>query len=104
MVKSFFEKPDEQTASRYIKEGYLWNSGNFMFGADTMLDDYRAFEPENAGAVAAAVAQAGSGLGFVTPAPQPLPQERALSIDFALMENTDRAPGVPASFRGSDVV
>src|ERR1700712_5374735 len=27
----FFEKPDEETAARYIKEGYLWNSGNFMF-------------------------------------------------------------------------
>src|SRR5260370_31953715 len=82
MVKSFFEKPDEQTASRYIKEGYLWNSGNFMFGADTMLDDYRAFEPENAGAVAAAAAPAGSELGFVNLAPGPLSQRRALPHRF----------------------
>jgi mannose-1-phosphate guanylyltransferase/mannose-6-phosphate isomerase len=103
MVESFFEKPDEQTASRYIKEGYLWNSGNFMFGADTMLDDYRAFEPENAGAVAAAVAQAGSDLGFVTLAPEPFAQARAISIDFAVMENTKRAAVVPASFGWSDV-
>jgi mannose-1-phosphate guanylyltransferase/mannose-6-phosphate isomerase len=102
-VKSFFEKPDEQTASRYIKEGYLWNSGNFMFAAGTILDDYRAFEPASAEAVAAAVANAGSDLGFVTLASAPFAQARAVSIDFAVMENTTRAAVVPVSFGWSDV-
>ena len=102
-VKSFFEKPDAPTASRYIKEGYLWNSGNFMFGADTILDDYRAFEPESADAVAAAVADAGSDLGFVTLAPEPFARARAISVDFAIMEKTKRAAVVPASFGWSDV-
>ena len=102
-VKSFCEKPDEQTASRYIKEGYLWNSGNFMFGADTMLDDYRAFEPDSADAIAAAVADAGSDLGFVTLAAEPFAQARAISIDFAIMEHTTRAAVVPVSFGWSDV-
>jgi mannose-1-phosphate guanylyltransferase/mannose-6-phosphate isomerase len=102
-VKSFFEKPDAQTASGYIKEGYLWNSGNFMFGADTILDDYRAFEPESADAVAAAVADAGSDLGFVTLAPEPFARARAISVDFAIMEKTKRAAVVPASFGWSDV-
>jgi mannose-1-phosphate guanylyltransferase/mannose-6-phosphate isomerase len=102
-VKNFFEKPDEPTASRYIKEGYFWNSGNFMFGADTILDDYRAFEPESADAVAAAVANAGSDLGFVTLSPEPFARARAISVDFAVMENTTRAAVVPASFGWSDV-
>jgi mannose-1-phosphate guanylyltransferase/mannose-6-phosphate isomerase len=102
-VKNFFEKPDEQTASRYIKEGFFWNSGNFMFRADTILDDYRAFEPESADAVAAAVADAGTDLGFVTLAPEPFARARAISIDFAVMENTKRAAVVPASFGWSDV-
>jgi mannose-1-phosphate guanylyltransferase/mannose-6-phosphate isomerase len=102
-VKNFFEKPDEQTASRYIDEGYLWNSGNFMFGADTILDEYRAFEPESADAVAAAVANAGSDLGFVTLSPEPFARARAISVDFAVMENTTRAAVVPASFGWSDV-
>jgi mannose-1-phosphate guanylyltransferase/mannose-6-phosphate isomerase len=102
-VRNFFEKPDEQTASRYIKEGYLWNSGNFMFGADTILDDYCAFEPESAEAVAAAVANAGSDLGFVTLAPEPFARARAISVDFAVMENTTRAAVVPVSFGWSDV-
>jgi mannose-1-phosphate guanylyltransferase/mannose-6-phosphate isomerase len=102
-VKNFFEKPDVQTASRYIKEGFFWNSGNFMFRADTILDDYRAFEPESADAVAAAVANAGADLGFVTLAPEPFARARAISIDFAIMENTKRAAVVPASFGWSDV-
>jgi mannose-1-phosphate guanylyltransferase/mannose-6-phosphate isomerase len=102
-VKNFFEKPDVQTASRYIKEGFFWNSGNFMFRADTILDDYRAFEPESADAVAAAVANAGTDLGFVTLAPEPFARARAISIDFAVMENTKRAAVVPASFGWSDV-
>jgi mannose-1-phosphate guanylyltransferase/mannose-6-phosphate isomerase len=102
-VKSFFEKPDEPTATRYIKEGYLWNSGNFIFGADTILDDYRAFEPESADAVAAAVANAGADLGFVTLAAKPFAQARAVSIDFAVMEKTTRAAVVPVSFGWSDV-
>jgi mannose-1-phosphate guanylyltransferase/mannose-6-phosphate isomerase len=68
-----------------------------------MLDDYRAFEPQSAGAVAAAVADAGSDLGFVTLAPKPFAQARAVSIDFAVMEKTSRAAVVPASFGWSDV-
>jgi mannose-1-phosphate guanylyltransferase/mannose-6-phosphate isomerase len=74
-----------------------------MFGADAILDDYRAFEPESADAVAAAVANAGSDLGFVTLAPEPFAQARAVSIDFAVMENTTRAAVVPVSFGWSDV-
>jgi mannose-1-phosphate guanylyltransferase/mannose-6-phosphate isomerase len=102
-VENFFEKPDQATAARYIADGYLWNSGNFMFGADTMLDDYRAFEPASAAAVAAAVANAGSDLCFVTLAPEPFAQARAVSIDFAVMEKTKRAAVIPASFGWSDV-
>jgi mannose-1-phosphate guanylyltransferase/mannose-6-phosphate isomerase len=74
-----------------------------MFAADTMLDDYRAFEPASADAVAAAVAQAGSDLGFVTLAPEPFARARPISIDFAVMERTKRAAVVPVSFGWSDV-
>ena len=36
-VAAFVEKPDEATAARYVADGYLWNSGNFMFRAEVML-------------------------------------------------------------------
>jgi mannose-1-phosphate guanylyltransferase / mannose-6-phosphate isomerase len=40
-VAKFVEKPDPATAAEYIKAGYLWNSGNFMFRASVLLDEYR---------------------------------------------------------------
>src|SRR5690242_12971796 len=40
-VTRFVEKPDQPTAADYIKSGFFWNSGNFMFRADVLLDEYR---------------------------------------------------------------
>ena len=52
--------------TRYVAEGYLWNSGNFVFRAGLLLDEYRRFEPDSAAAVVAAVEASGADLGFVT--------------------------------------
>src|SRR5262245_252415 len=65
-VDKFVEKPDRETANHYVGQGYLWNSGNFMFGAAALLEEYRAFEPQSASAIVEAVTQAGRDLGFVT--------------------------------------
>jgi mannose-1-phosphate guanylyltransferase/mannose-6-phosphate isomerase len=102
-VAKFVEKPDSATAERYIAEGYLWNSGNFMFRAGTLIDEYRAFEPDSAKAIESAVEGAGSDLDFVTLAADPFKQARAVSIDFAVMEKTSRAAVLPVSFGWSDV-
>ncbi len=64
-VAAFVEKPDEPTAARYVGEGYLWNSGNFLFRADVLLDELARYAPEVAQAAGAAVAAAKSDLGFV---------------------------------------
>src|SRR5689334_2164417 len=54
-VEKFIEKPDEKAAIRYLQEGYLWNSGNFIFCAGVLLAEYEKFEPQSAAAVLAAV-------------------------------------------------
>ena len=54
-IERFVEKPDETHARAFIEEGYLWNSGNFVFRADVMLEELQRFEPEIAAATAAAV-------------------------------------------------
>ena len=59
------EKPDEARARSFIDDGYLWNSGNFVFRADVMLEELQRFEPEIAAATAAAVSAAKKDLGFV---------------------------------------
>ena len=102
-VDKFVEKPNEETAARYVADGYLWNSGNFMFRAGTLLDEYRQFEPQSAAAIAAAVAQVGTDLGFVTLYAQAFEQARAVSVDYAIMEKTTRAVVIPVSFGWSDV-
>src|SRR5262249_37568132 len=43
-VAKFVEKPDQPTAEQYVKAGYFWNSGNFMFRAAVLLDEYREFD------------------------------------------------------------
>jgi mannose-1-phosphate guanylyltransferase/mannose-6-phosphate isomerase len=65
-VDKFVEKPDPAKAAEYIKAGYLWNSGNFMFRASVLLDEYRKLDAESVQAVSDAVSKAGQDLGFVT--------------------------------------
>src|SRR5580698_1705661 len=64
-VAKFVEKPDPETAAGYIAAGYLWNSGNFMFRAAVLLDEYRKVDAESLQAVTDAVTRAGRDLGFV---------------------------------------
>ncbi len=69
-VAKFVEKPDPATAADYIKAGYLWNSGNFMFRASVLLDEYRNVDADSVQAVSDAVSKAGRDLGFVTLDPE----------------------------------
>ena len=102
-VEAFVEKPDRATAERYVAEGYLWNSGNFFFRADVMLEELRAFEPDMAEATARALAAAVDDLGFVALDPQAFADAPKKSIDYAVMERTKRAAVVPADIGWSDV-
>src|SRR5882762_7429507 len=65
-VAKFVEKPDPVTAAEYVKAGYFWNSGNFMFRAGVLLDEYLSVDPDSVQAVSDAVTKAGRDLGFVT--------------------------------------
>ncbi len=102
-VDKFVEKPDAAAAARYVAEGYLWNSGNFVFRAGLFLDEYRKFEGASCEAIVAAVANAGSDLGFVTLDKTEFARARAVSVDYAVMEKTTRAAVLPVSFGWSDV-
>ena len=102
-VAKFVEKPDQPTAAGYIKSGYLWNSGNFMFRASVLLDEYRKFDAASVEAVTEAAASAGRDLGFVTLDPAAFGVAKAISIDYAVMEKTARAAVVPVSCGWSDV-
>jgi mannose-1-phosphate guanylyltransferase/mannose-6-phosphate isomerase len=102
-VAKFVEKPDPATAAGYIKAGYLWNSGNFMFRASVLLDEYRKVDAESVQAVTDAVTKAGRDLGFVTLDPDAFGSAKAVSIDYAVMEGTSLAAVVPVACGWSDV-
>jgi mannose-1-phosphate guanylyltransferase/mannose-6-phosphate isomerase len=102
-VEKFVEKPDLATATGYVKAGYLWNSGNFMFRASVLLDEYRKVDAGSVAAVSDAVNKAGRDLGFVTLDPESFEKALAISIDYAVMEKTARASVVPVSCGWSDV-
>jgi len=102
-VKSFVEKPDAATAARYVRDGYLWNSGNFLFRADVLLSELARLEPTMAEAIEAAVAKASTDLGFLRLQPEAFARAPLKSIDYAVMEKTDRAAVVAGNFRWSDI-
>jgi mannose-1-phosphate guanylyltransferase/mannose-6-phosphate isomerase len=102
-VAAFVEKPDAATAASYVAQGYLWNSGNFLFRADALLAELARFEPAMAEAVEAAVAAAATDLGFVRLDQQAFGKATQKSIDYAVMEKTDRAAVVEGRFRWSDI-
>jgi len=102
-VEAFVEKPDAATAARYVAEGYLWNSGNFLFRADVLLGEMAKYEPAMAEAAERSVAEATSDIGFLRLDPAAFASAPQKSIDYAVMEKTDRAAVVAGAFRWSDI-
>ncbi|RBP18175.1 mannose-1-phosphate guanylyltransferase (GDP) /mannose-6-phosphate isomerase type 2 [Roseiarcus fermentans] len=102
-VERFVEKPNEDLAKTFIENGYLWNSGNFIFRADVMIEELAQFEPKIASAAAAAVALAKEDLGFLVLDRDAFVQAPRISIDYAVMERTHRAAVLEADVGWSDV-
>ena len=102
-VAKFVEKPNGATAAEYVQKGYLWNSGNFMFKADVLLEEYSRVDPDSVQNISQSVTKAGHDLGFVTLDKNAFESARAISIDYAVMEKTLQAAVAPVSFGWSDV-
>lgn len=103
-VAEFVEKPDAATAQRYVESGeYFWNSGMFAFKASVFLAELERFNPAMLSACQKALEQAAGDLDFIRvdqPAFASCPSD---SIDYAVMEKTDRAVVIPLSAGWSDV-
>lgn len=102
-IERFVEKPTAERAASYMSEGYLWNSGNFLFRTGVFLDEYRAFEAPSVDAAVAAVQGSTPDLGFVVLDPEAFARAKAISVDYAVMEKTRRAAVLPVSYGWSDV-
>ena len=88
----FVEKPDRATAEAFLADGgYCWNGGLFLFRADVMLAELQRFEPELLASARQALEQARSDLDFVRLDATHFKACRNESIDYAVMEKTDKA-------------
>ena len=102
-VDRFREKPDLETAKKYITQAeYFWNSGIFVWNVETIVQALRYYEPE--------VSEIFEGMlpYYGTPDEQAVinerfPQCKSISIDYAVMEKAEEIYVFPASFGWSDV-
>jgi len=103
-VSAFVEKPDAVTAQTYVSSGeYGWNSGMFVFRADVMIDALETYAPDCLAGARLALHAAEKDLEFLRLDRAGLEQAPAISIDYAVMEKTDRAVAVPADIGWSDL-
>jgi mannose-1-phosphate guanylyltransferase len=102
-AKAFVEKPDAETARRYVSSGeYLWNGGIFVFRADVMLEALTKHMPQMAPGVEALRAAVGTQRypGVLNKTFKAWP---SISIDYAVAEKAPNMAVIPGDFGWSDV-
>ena len=104
IVEQFVEKPDAETAEEYLKAGcYFWNSGMFMFKASVYLEELERFRPDILGPITKAYEHHSRDMDFTRLAEEHFLLSPDESIDYAIMEQTDRAMVIPLDAGWSDV-
>jgi mannose-1-phosphate guanylyltransferase len=93
-VAEFVEKPPREVAERYVAEGYLWNTGLFVWPVALFLEEIRRHTPEVGECLG--LLDAGDVDGYFAAVP-------TLSIDEGLLERSARVAVMPADFRWDDV-
>lgn len=102
-VKAFHEKPDFETATKYLKAGnYYWNSGMFCFKSEVFLKELQKYSPEMYAACQTAFHNANKEGVFRIKHEDMLkiPED---SIDYAVMEKSDKVKVIPSDIAWSDV-
>jgi mannose-1-phosphate guanylyltransferase len=101
-VRAFREKPDHATAETYVSDGrHLWNAGMFVFPAALMLQELRAHEPRLT-ELLSRVPRHGD-LSALAALEQYYEAAPSISIDYAVMERSDKALVARAGFAWDDL-
>jgi mannose-1-phosphate guanylyltransferase/mannose-6-phosphate isomerase len=103
-VEQFVEKPNREKAEEYLASGaYLWNGGIFLFTADAYLTELTRLQPAMVEACRQAAGQKRSDFDFLRLDAASFAQAPSLSIDYAVMEHTEKAVVAPVEMGWSDV-
>ena len=103
-IKSFVEKPNKKNAINFLNSGnYLWNSGMFMFNASIYLSELNKFEPEILTSCKKSLSNEFKDLEFIRIDKKEFCKSPNQSIDYAVMEKTNKAKVVPLDAGWSDV-
>lgn len=93
-VAQFVEKPEAETAKQYVSDGYLWNSGMFVFKASTFMQMFEQHQPEMAQQLstmtAGSLAETYANL-------------TSISMDYGLAEKAEKIAVVPVDMAWSDL-
>lgn len=102
-VARFVEKPDVETAQRYLESGqYYWNSGMFCFRVGSLIETAASTCADVLAATKTCLKTSGDGTSIVLDA-DTFAQVPSISIDYAVMERAGNRAMVPANFDWSDI-
>jgi mannose-1-phosphate guanylyltransferase/mannose-6-phosphate isomerase len=103
-IKEFVEKPDRKTAEKYLASGdYFWNSGIFMFRASAVIAEFEKYVPEIVNACKNALKYGTEDLDFFRLEKAAFESCPADSIDYSVMEKTDKGAMVPLDAGWNDL-
>ena len=103
-VDQFVEKPDLATAETYVRnDDYSWNSGMFVFPVATFLHEVERLKPDLLAACRRSVDKASQDLDFVRLDQEAFSRAESISVDYAVMEQTEKAAVVPLDIGWNDV-
>ncbi len=103
-AKRFVEKPDRETAQRYLAEGgFYWNAGIFLFRASAMIEALKAHAPGALGAAGAALPPEADGAQIVRLDRAAFEAGPSISIDYAVMEKAENVSVAPVSMGWTDL-
>lgn len=103
-LQSFVEKPDRETAEKFLLEGrYYWNSGIFCFNASTMASALNKYAPNVWAAAQTAYAESTLEANIRSFKEESYCAQPNISIDYAVMEKARNITVVPAEFGWSDI-
>ena len=104
VVANFVEKPDLENAQKYLQTGdYEWNSGMFMFKASDFINEIALYSPEILTSVKSSLDNASEDMDFIRLEENTFKTATDISVDYAVLEKTNKAAIIPVSCGWSDI-